>query len=108
MRFAAMVLVASAVALTGCATKRYGRALAVSPLEARAYDCRELDIEIAKVRALQGQVAEARIDTLSVLGFLGDLGIGNAMERSAAERSAGERLAQLQQAKIAKACPAIG
>ena len=40
----------------------------------------------------------------SVLGFLGDYGIGNSMERGSAERSATQRLRQLQDLRASKGC----
>lgn len=104
-RFLVLGMVA-AVALSGCATKRYGRAVALSDLEAQNYTCPQLEIEISKVHAFQEQIAKgAQIDALSVMGFLGDFGIGNAMERNAAEKSANERLTELRRLKSTKSCP---
>jgi hypothetical protein len=96
----------SLVMLCGCATKNHGRMSYVSELEKREYTCREIELELAKVDAFLDQVSEnSKVDGRSVLGFLGDFGIGNSMERSAAEKSARERRAQLEELKTEKGCP---
>jgi hypothetical protein len=82
MRWLVVAAVVPAVALSGCATKRYGRLQPLTGAERVAYTCRDIDIEIAKVSAFQTQVAEgAQFNMASVLGILGDYGIGNSMER---------------------------
>jgi len=97
------VLVASSVA--GCATKRYGRLTEVSGVESNFYTCREIQLEKAKVEAFRLQVAQgAQIDWRSVAGFLGDYGIGNAMEKSDAERSAATRMNSLMALEAQKGC----
>jgi len=108
MKNAATILMIS-LCLAGCATKRYGRAVAPSELEVSTYDCRELEIEISKVHAFQQQIKDgSKTNLASVMGWMGDFGIGNAMERSAAEKSASDRLAQLIAAQGDKSCPANG
>ena len=93
------------IALSGCATKRYGRMQPVTGLEKRQYTCRDIDLEIAKVEAFQQQIAEeAEFNAASALGILGDFGIGNSMERSSAEKSAMQRLGQLRDLKAEKNC----
>lgn len=90
---------------TGCATKNHGRLIPLSHIEKEELTCREIDIELAKVDAFLEQVSEnSNIDGRSVLGFLGDFGIGNAMERDAAEKSARERRGELLTLKTAKGC----
>jgi hypothetical protein len=89
----------------GCATKRYGRQTELSDVEKTQLTCRELDIEIAKVRAFQDQVNKDGFDGRDVLGILGDFGIGNSMERGDALKSAERRLQQLQDLRQAKNCP---
>lgn len=102
------ILIGAAIvslALGACATKNHGRLSPVSSLEKTALTCREIDIEISKVHAFLGQVSDkSQIDGRSVLGFLGDFGIGNAMERSAAEESARRRLDELTTLRAAKGC----
>lgn len=100
--FAIAVLLLAA----GCATKNHGRMVPLSGLERQELTCREIDLELAKVDAFLDQISEnSEIDGRSVLGFLGDFGIGNAMERDAAEKSARERREQLLALKAAKGCP---
>jgi hypothetical protein len=92
--------------LGGCATKNHGRLTPLSSVEKTELTCREIDIEIAKVQAFLVQVSEnSKIDGKSVLGFLGDFGIGNSMERSAAEKSARQRLEELNALRVERKCP---
>lgn len=91
--------------VSGCATKRYGRAQPLSSFEESEYTCRDIQLEIHKVEAFEDQIRDnARIDGRSVLGFLGDFGIGNAMERSEAEESARMRKDDLYRLYTAKGC----
>lgn len=94
------------LALSGCATKNHGRLSPLSAVEQKELTCREIDIELAKVDAFLDQVSEnSNIDGRSVLGFLGDFGIGNSMERNAAEKSARQRREQLEALRLSKNCP---
>ena len=105
MRHAASAAVIAALLLTGCATKRYGRLQPLTGAERVAYTCRDIDLEIAKVGAFQQQVIEgAQFNVASVLGILGDYGIGNSMERGSAEASAARRLGQLTDLKAERGC----
>ena len=86
IRFAGIIMAALAaltLAMTsGCATKRYGRMQELSGVERTHYTCREIELELAKVAEFRRQIAEgAEINLASVGGFLGDFGIGNAMEK---------------------------
>lgn len=93
----------SAFLIVGCATKRYGRMTTLSPAEKQHYTIRDIDLEISKVNQFLLQVEEgAEIDWRSVAGFLGDWGIGNAMEKNNAVKSARERLAELEALKYEK------
>lgn len=107
MRKAALALLVVALgASVGCSTKNHGRLTPLSDVERRELTCREIDIELAKVDAFLGQVSEnSKIDGRSVLGFLGDFGIGNTMERNAAEKSARERRDELSALRVSKGCP---
>jgi hypothetical protein len=105
MRWLVLAAVIPAVTLSGCATKRYGRLQPLTGAERVAYTCRDVDIEIAKVGAFQQQVVEgAQFNMASVLGILGDYGIGNSMERGAAEASAARRMKELNDLKAEKGC----
>jgi hypothetical protein len=103
--FVCAALVPALLLTTGCATKRYGRLQPLTGAERVAYNCRDVDLEIAKVGAFQAQVAEgAQFNVASVLGILGDYGIGNSMERSAADASAARRMKELNDLKAEKGC----
>ena len=105
MRWLVVAAVIPAVALSGCATKRYGRLQPLTGAGRVAYTCRDVDIEIAKVGAFQEQVAQgAQFNMASVLGILGDYGIGNSMERKAADASAARRMKELTDLKAEKGC----
>jgi len=91
--------------LTGCATKRYGRQTELAAVEKTELTCREIDIELSKVREFQDQINKDGFDGRDVLGILGDFGIGNAMERSDALKSAERRLQQLQDLRKVRNCP---
>jgi len=94
-----------ACCLPGCATKGYGRLQPLTGVERASYTCRDIEIEIAKVQSFQTQVAEgAQFNMASVLGILGDYGIGNSMERHAAEASAARRLQDLNDIKAQRGC----
>lgn len=105
MRVFVAAVILPALLAAGCATKRYGRLQPLTGAERVAYTCREIDLEIAKVQAFQQQVIEgAQFNVASVLGILGDYGIGNSMERSSAEASAARRLGQLNDLKSERGC----
>ena len=95
------------VLLSACATKRYGRMEPLSPVEQTAYTCRDIDIEISKVETFQDEMhRKAKIDEKSALAFLGDLGIGNRMEKHEAKKAANNRLTELQLLHAQKSCEA--
>ena len=101
---AVLAILALAMA-SGCATKRYGRMQELSCAERTHYTCQEIEVELAKVVEFRRQIAKgAEIDMASVGAFLVDLGIGNAMEKSAAERTAAQREADLPDLKASKGC----
>lgn len=76
------------------------------PAETQNLDCKQIGIEIAKVEGFEQQVYEgAKIDWRSVAGFLGDYGIGNAMEKNEALKSAADRKAELRKLQADKGCP---
>ncbi|MDG9990042.1 hypothetical protein [Stenotrophomonas sp. GD04024] len=94
-----------AAALSGCATKRYGRLQPVTSYETLNYSCEQIRIELSKVDAFDRQVEQqAKFSGMSIASFLGDFGIGNVIERNEAKRTSVERRAQLQGAFAAKRC----
>lgn len=100
-----LMLGLAVLAAGGCATKRYGRVEPLTGIEASAYDCREIRIEAAKVVALrQAVLTSNRGDLREAAAFLGDFGIGNAIERRDALKSADARWAGLEQLWAEKRC----
>ena len=97
------ILVAYVLGLSGCATKHYGRQENLTPHEAVTLSCREIEIEIARTQGFIERVKkESQFSTASVLSFMGDLGVGNVMEKRAAIRSAEDRLEKLQTLRVQK------
>jgi hypothetical protein len=91
--------------LAGCATKTYGRQGDLTSFEQSSMTCREIDLEEAKVQGfIQHVDDESSFSGRSVLSFMGDFGIGNTMEKSAALDSANKRLKALQAARQARNC----
>jgi hypothetical protein len=102
-----IILLVSGLALSACATKRYGRMQPLSEVEKQNYTCREIAIEISKVEAFQKQVTDGtKTNTKSIAGVIGDLGIGNTQEKHAARRTANGRLKELQALSAGKNCAA--
>jgi len=92
-----------ALALTGCATKRYPQAAAVTPQETATLDCSSLDQELVKAHGVQTDIdATGQFDALTVLGFVGDFGLGNGIAKYRASQKAERRLNQLESLKAAK------
>lgn len=95
------------VSLHGCATKTYGRQGTLTGYEKDTMTCREIDLEMAKVRGFVDQVnKESEFSGRDVLAILGDFGIGNNLEKSAALESASKRIEQLRDQRDAKKCNA--
>ncbi len=93
------------VFLQGCATKNYGRQGFLSSYEQESMTCREIDLELAKMRGFIEYVnKESEFSGKDVLAILGDLGIGNYMEKEAAIESADNRMVALNDLKGRKQC----
>ncbi len=101
----AITSVLALVTLQGCATKHYGRQGNLSAYEVDTMTCREINLEMAKVRGFIDHVnKESEFSGKDVLAILGDFGIGNSMEKSAAIESANDRLDALRSLKTKKQC----
>lgn len=88
---------------TGCATKQYPQAAKLSLEESSTFDCKAIEQEIAKTHSIQQQIdSTGDFDGKTVLGFMGDFGIGNGMAKSDAKKKAAERLNQLETLKASK------
>jgi len=96
------LIVLLALVLTGCATKQYPQA-AVTPEESATLNCSALDQELVKAHSVQSDIEQTgQFDALTVLGFVGDFGLGNGIAKYNASQKAERRLTQLQSLKAAK------
>lgn len=104
--FKVTLILTALLLVQGCATKNYGRQGELTSYESTTMNCREVALELAKVEGFQDKVNRegGKIDTRAVLGFLGDFGIGNSMERSAALKSAMDRKKALKDIQQKKGC----
>ncbi len=65
--------------------------------------CNDIKVEIAKTRGVQAEIENTgEFDGKTVLGFLGDFGIGNGMAKSDARKKVTARLNQLEGLKDIK------
>jgi hypothetical protein len=100
-----LFLLLLAFTICGCATKRYGRLQPLTSAERSEYTCRDIKLEISKLESFEKQVDEVgSFDGKTVLGFLGDFGIGKGMEKKAALKTAQERKEQLNELVDEKKC----
>ena len=94
-------------AVQGCATKNYGRQGPLTSYEKESMTCREIELDLAKTSGFVDHVnKESEFSGLDVLAILGDFGIGNSLEKSAALESATRRIEQLRELRDAKKCSA--
>lgn len=104
------LLTASALLISsvqGCATKTYGRQGTLTSYEKDSMTCREIELETAKVQGFVDYVnKESEFSGRDVLAILGDFGVGNGMEKSAALKSANKRIEQLGEQRNTKKCVA--
>ncbi|MDH2067418.1 hypothetical protein [Pantoea sp. GD03673] len=92
-----------ALILSGCATKQYPQAAAVTPEETATLNCSALDQELVRAHSVQHDIEQTgQFDALTVLGFVGDFGLGNGIAKYNASQKAERRLTQLQSLKAAK------
>ncbi|UVC27770.1 hypothetical protein [Pantoea sp. SOD02] len=92
-----------AMLLSGCALKQYPQSANVSDAEAQTYDCAALNLEIAKSQSVKQQIDKTgEFDALTVLGFVGDFGIGNGIAKASANNKAAARLQQLENLKAVR------
>ncbi|ELP3923318.1 hypothetical protein QUQ16_004358 [Escherichia coli] len=96
-------LVFIAVLLAGCATKQYPQAPAVTAAESAAFECRDINVELVKAQSLRKEIdTTGQFDGRTVLGFLGDFGIGNGMAKEDAYKKVNARIEQLEALKASK------
>jgi hypothetical protein len=103
-----LILIAGIIFYQGCATKTYGRVGSLTNFEKDGPSCREIELETARTQGFIEHVnKESEFSGRDVLAILGDFGIGNAMERSAALESAKNRIVQLRELRTAKSAVLI-
>ncbi len=97
------------LSVASCATQRYGRLQEVTPMESKVLNCEQIDLEIEKCNYFIKQTNDQddKFTGKDVLAFLGDFGIGNSMEHTAAIKSATDRLTKLDRLKTEKSCISI-
>ena len=93
------------VSFQGCATKTYGRQGSLTAYEKETMTCREIELDLAKTRGFVNHVdEESKFSGKDVLALLGDFGIGNHLEKTAALESANSRVASLNELRGTKQC----
>ncbi len=102
-------LILVALTLSACATKQYPQAPAVTDEEAVSLNCTALQQEIAKTHGIQQEIKQtSSFDYRTVMGFMGDLGIGNGLARRTASEKAKSRLAELEALRDVKCAASRG
>lgn len=91
---------------TACSTKRYGRLQNITSLESEYLTCNAIKVELQKAQIFQENMnaKNDKWDKEFILGFLGDLGIGNRLEYIEANKSAKLRISDLKKLQEDKAC----
>lgn len=96
-------VVAIAGLLSACATKQYPQSPSVTGEETATFDCQAIKQEIAKTHSVQQEIeSTGEFDGRTVLGVLGDFGIGNGLAKTDARKKAQARLNQLESLKQVK------
>jgi hypothetical protein len=105
MKRSIVLVVGLSFVVSACATKQYGRVQGISEAERQMYSCRDIILEMEKVKAFENQIEDTgATDWRTVAGFLGDFGIGNGMAKDEARASARLRRTDLEGLWIRKAC----
>lgn len=101
MKKALMILTVSLLA--GCATKQYPQSPAMTVAEADAFQCKDVEVELVKAESIKREIeSTGQFDGRTVLGFLGDFGIGNGLAKADASEKVNARIQQLQAIKPMK------
>lgn len=89
--------------LSGCAVKQYPDSPPVSEVQATTLDCKGVEDALASQQQTQAQIDKTgEFDGLTVLGIVGDFGIGNGVAKAMAQKEADQRTHQLTALKTAK------
>lgn len=100
-----IVITLTLIVVMGCATKRYTIATPLSNTESSLLDCNDLKLEMVRAGQIQNQINETgEGDFRTVVGFLGDFGIGNGMAKAEAQKALDARELQIREAMLTKGC----
>lgn len=94
--------------LSGCALKQYPASPPVSEVQKTTLDCASVEKEIASQQQVQQQIDKTgEFSALTVLGFIGDFGIGNGVAKSLAQKHADRRMNELKQLEKSRCTAAL-
>lgn len=97
--------VVALLGMTACNTKYYPMVSPEPEASSAMLSCDQLQVEVLRVEEARHQVLKtASWDWRSIAGFVGNLGIGNAMAKSEAELALSERLHTLRRAQAQRGC----
>lgn len=100
-----LLIIAIGMITSACATKRYPIATPMSSGEATVLNCENLNLELIRADQVEKQINETgEFDGKTVIGFLGDFGIGNGMAKEEARTALAERRRTIRDAQISKGC----
>ncbi|WP_235425981.1 hypothetical protein [Erwinia tracheiphila] len=91
-------VIAVVVLFSACAVKHYPSSLPVSAVESTQLDCEGVRKAIVDQQQVQNRIDRTgEFDDLTVLGFMGDFGIGNGIAKNQAQKHAVQRMTGLKQ-----------
>jgi hypothetical protein len=100
-----LLIAIAAIALNACATKRYPIATPLSQAEISLMTCENFELEMLRADQVAHQIDETgEFDGRTILGFLGDFGIGNGMAKSEAHNAIEVRKNTIREAQVSKGC----
>lgn len=100
-----ILVIAVSMITSACATKRYPIATPMSSGESTVLNCENLNLELIRADQIEKQINETgEFDGKTVIGFLGDFGIGNGMAKEEARTALAERRRTIRDAQISKGC----
>ena len=98
-----VLVLAVAFLIAGCATKQYPQSAELSADEKDIFCCEDAKKEIIKQESVIAEINRTgNFDGRTVLGFLGDFGIGNGMAKSRASEKAEVRMEELKELRNQK------
>ena len=93
------------IGVSACATKRYPIAEPMSSAEAKLMTCHDLQLELIRTEEVEDKIDKTgEFNGKTVLGFLGDFGIGNGMAKDEAQKAVSARRSAIREAQVKKGC----